>query len=291
MRRGCAGCPDRGRKLLIHKSGMRARFGGLAEVQHQAKRFRMENLPRRGSSSAARTAGSRPTAREQVSLALLSVGQAGRGALARMRRSRLLRWRYRSEAADELLLAPPDLRVADASFADEVASGSFGLGGWAATLGGRSPFAVAAPSPQWARELHGFGWLRHLDHAQTQDARALAQQLVGEWIRRSRRHADPAWRPDVVGAPPDLVAVARGAAARWPRRPALWRRDASLADHATHLSASWRNAPDGYPRLLCLIALVYADVSMSGHERRLAQSEKLLATELERQITPDGGHI
>ena len=270
---------------------MRARFGGLAEVQHQAKRFRMENLPRRGSSSTARTAGSRPTAREQVSLALLSVGQAGRGALARMRRSRLLRWRYRSEAADELLLAPPDLRVADASFADEVASGSFGLGGWAATLGGRSPFAVAAPSPQWARELHGFGWLRHLHHAQTQDAQALAQQLVGEWIRRSRRHADPAWRPDVVA-----------------RRLISWLSHAgllldglddrrygavmtSLADHATHLSASWRNAPDGYPRLLCLIALVCADVSMSDHERRLAQSEKLLATELERQVTPDGGHL
>jgi uncharacterized heparinase superfamily protein len=65
----------------------------------------------------------------------------------------------------------------------------------------------------------------------------------------------------------------------------------SLADHATHLSASWRNAPDGYPRLLCLIALVCADVSMSDHERRLAQSEKLLATELERQVTPDGGHL
>ena len=30
----------------------------------------------------------------------------------------------------------------------------------------------------------------------------------------------------------------------------------SLDDHATHLSASWRNAPDGYPRLLALIALV-----------------------------------
>jgi hypothetical protein len=50
----------------------------------------------------------RSTARDQVSLALLAVGQAGRGALARMRRSRLLRWRYRSEAADELLLAPPN---------------------------------------------------------------------------------------------------------------------------------------------------------------------------------------
>lgn len=225
-----------------------------------------------------------------MSLALLAMGRAGRGALARVRRSRLLRWRYRSEAADELLLAPPDLRVADPSFADEVASGSFGLGGFVASLGGRSPFTVQPPSPQWARELHGFGWLRHLASAQTEEARELAQDLTGEWIRRSRRHAAPAWESDIVAR--RLIS--------WLSHAGLLldgldhRRYAavmtSLADQATHLSASWRNAPDGYPRLLCLIALVCADLCMSDHERRLAKSEKLLAAELERQVLPDGGH-
>src|SRR5688572_16467047 len=78
--------------------------------------------------------GARRTAREQIGLAVLAVERAGRGALARMRRSRLLRWRYRSPAADELLLAPPDLRGADASFADEAAAGSFGLAGFVANL-------------------------------------------------------------------------------------------------------------------------------------------------------------
>ena len=46
----------------------------------------------------------------------------------------------------------------------------------------------------------------------------------------------------------------------------------SLAEQVTYLSASWRNAPDGYPRLLALIALVCADLCIADHERQLAQS-------------------
>src|SRR5262249_56157759 len=104
--------------------------------------------------------------------------------------------RYRAPAADELLLAPPDLRAHDPSFADEVASGSFGLAGAVAALRGRSPFTIEPPSPAWARELHGFGWLRHLDSGQPED-RAIACKLTTEWIRRSRKASELAWRPHV----------------------------------------------------------------------------------------------
>ena len=64
----------------------------------------------------------------------------------------------------------------------------------------------------------------------------------------------------------------------------------SLEDHATYLSASWRNAPDGYPRLLALIGLAQAGLCIAGHERRLDVAERHLAEELERQILSDGGH-
>src|SRR6516225_2736598 len=124
--------------------------------------------------------------------------RAWRGAYARLRRSRLMLWRYRAPSADELLLAPPDLRAPDPSFADEVASGSFGLAGAVADLRGRSPFAIKPPSPAWARELHGFGWLRHLDSGQPED-RSIAKKLTTEWIRRSRRAPELAWRPEIVG--------------------------------------------------------------------------------------------
>src|SRR6476661_11136027 len=134
-------------------------------------------------------------ARVQIGLAVLAVQRARRGALARMRRSRLMLWRYRSPAADELLLAPPDLRAHDASFADEVAAGSFGLAGAVVHLRGHSPFAVTPPSPAWERELHGFGWLRHLDGAD----RGTARKLTADWIKRSHRSTDVAWGPEIVG--------------------------------------------------------------------------------------------
>src|SRR5438093_8628948 len=122
----------------------------------------MRNVPQRPDVAGPRTAlpavasHTGFSAREQIGLAVLAVERAGRGALARMRRSRLLRWRYRSPAADELLLAPPDLRGCDATFADEAAARSFGLAGFVANLKGRWPFAVEPPDPAWARALHGF---------------------------------------------------------------------------------------------------------------------------------------
>src|SRR6516165_1123619 len=124
------------------------------------------------------------SAREQLGLAALALARARRSALARVRRSRLMLWHYRAPVAEELLLAPPDLRAHDPSFADEVASGSFGLAGAVANLRGRSPFAIEPPSPAFARELHGFGWLRHLDSDATGDDRSIARKLTAEWIRR-----------------------------------------------------------------------------------------------------------
>src|SRR6478609_6045691 len=161
----------------------------------------MANLSQLASDLAAQPAASPPpatevrgrNAREQIGLALLAVQRARRGALARMRRSRLMLWRYRSPGADELLLAPPDLRAHDASFADEVAAGSFGLAGAVADLRGGSPFAIPPPSAAWARELHGFGWLRHLDGAD----RGTARKLTADWIKRSHRSTDVAWEPEI----------------------------------------------------------------------------------------------
>src|SRR5262245_13985015 len=142
--------------------------------------------------------GGRRGVREQLGLAVLAVARIRRGAWARVRRSRLMLWRYRAPAAEELLLAPPDLRAHDPSFADEIASGSFGLAGAVADLRGRSPFTIEPPSPAWARELYGFGWLRHLDSGRPGEHRWLARKLTAEWIRRSRRGPQLAWHPNAV---------------------------------------------------------------------------------------------
>src|SRR5499427_4187368 len=233
--------------------------------------------------------GERRGPREKLSLAVLAVARVRRGALSRIRRSRLMLWRYRAPSADELLLAPPDLRAPDPSFADEVASGSFGLAGAAADLRGRSPFAIEPPSPAWARELYGFGWLRHLDGGKD---RWIARKLTAEWLRRSRRGPELAWRPEIIGRRilcwlSHAALLLDGAE---PKRYAAVMR--SLSDQTTYLSASWHDAPDGWPRLVALIALAHADLCIAGHDHRLAQSQRLLAMELERQVpAPGGGHI
>jgi uncharacterized heparinase superfamily protein len=259
----------------------------------------MVNVPHLASEPAAQAMAPLPvapedrgrSAREQIGLAVLAVERARRGALARMRRSRLMLWRYRSPGADELLLAPPDLRAHDASFADEVAAGSFGLAGSVANLRGRSPFAIAPPNRAWARELHGFGWLRHLDGMRAGDDGKIARKLVADWIKRSHGPLDLAWEPEIVGR--RILAWLAHAALLLddaePKRYAVVMR--SLTDQITYLSTSWRDAPDGCPRLVALIGLVHAHLCIAGHDRRLAQSQKLLVTELERQVPSDGGHI
>jgi len=198
-------------------------------------------------------------------------------------------WRYRAPAAEELLLAPPDLRAHDPSFADEIAAGSFGLAGAVAALRGRSPFTIEPPSKAWARELHGFGWLRHLDSGQPEDS-SIARKLTTEWIWRSRRAPELAWRPEIVGRRVLSWLSHAGLLLddSQPKRYAAVMQ--SLSDQITYLSSSWQDAADGWPRLAALIGLVQADLCIAGHDRRLVLSQKLLGGELERQV-PAGGHI
>jgi len=221
-------------------------------------------------------------------LAALAAEGMRRGALARMRRSRLLRWRHRAPIVDELVLTPPDLRPVDASFTDEVASGSMGLAGMTVTLDGASPFAVAPPSGAWARELHGFGWLRHFAAARTLENEALAQRLVGQWLAGS--HRARAWAPDIVGRRMVSWLSHAGLLLDSAERRTHAAIMLSLENQAGYLSASWRDAPNGHPKLLALIGLVQSCLCIAGHERRLVAAEKHLIKELDRQILADGGH-
>jgi len=156
---------------------------------------------------------------------------------------------------------------------------------------GRSPFDIAPPTAAWARELHGFGWLRNLAAAADEDARRGARSLASEWAIR-------------FGSSKGVVSEPVVAA----RRLISWISHATLllegADEATYeaitaslgrqialLAGSRRDAPDGYPRLVTLIALMFAELSVAKQQRRLRDIEPTLVAELRRQILPDGGHM
>jgi uncharacterized heparinase superfamily protein len=259
-------------------------------VEHRGERF--EGVPAFYARAAGTVGSHLPlrAARQKLGLAKLAVERAHRGTVARVRRSRLVRWRHRAPVADDLALSPPDLQPLDPSFADEMESGSFGLAGLTVQLRGASPFEVAPHNATWARELHGFAWLRHLDAVRTLDNEMTARRLVGTWIRRAGKWPAFAWAPEVAARRMISWLSHAGLILEGADRRPYAAFMLSLEDHATYLSASWRNAPDGPARLLALIGLAQAALCIAGHEERLAQAEAQLVLELERQILPDGGH-
>lgn len=210
--------------------------------------------------------------------------------MARLQFSPLLRWRFGSASLGNLLIVPQTLRNADPSFWPELKLGHMGLAGTEMPLRGRSPFEIQLPNEPWARALHGFSWLRHLEATGDPEARALARNLTLEWTIRQRGSGVP-WEPAVLG-----------------RRIISWLSHAnfllddadletydaissSLGAQIVRLAASWRDGPDGYPRMLALTGLVLAYLCVSGHDRQLDEIESTFAAEIERQILPDGGHV
>jgi len=200
-------------------------------------------------------------------------------------------WPFSFGKADRLLIAPQDLRTADATRASEIYSGRFVFAGKVVNCDSRSPFESAPPSEDWAVALLGFGWLRHLRAAESAITRANARALVDEWISLNRSSDAVAWRADVV---------ARRVISWLSQAPLLlddsdvkfYRRFLrSLSRQVRHLRRVVSAARDGVPRLQAAIALAYAALCMAGQQRYIRPASKRLADELQRQILPDGGHI
>jgi len=228
---------------------------------------------------------------ERWKIRSLSVERLRRKALTRTLSSPIFRWRYAGTGSDQILIVPQELRAADPSFWSEVAHGHFGLASQIADLKGASPFRVAPPSRAWARELHGFGWLRHLAATEEEEAAAAARDFVLDWISARGIANGIAYEPEIISR--RLISWIAQA------NMLLENLDArsysaimsSIAQQIVALKATWRNAQDGIPRLLSLIALVFCDLAVSGHDRQLKEDQDALIEELKRQILDDGGHV
>src|SRR6201996_5837190 len=99
---------------------------------------------------------------------------------------------------DRLIIAPHDLRTADATRAAEIYAGRFVFAGKIVTCHGRSIFDLEPPSEDWEVSLLGFGWLRHLRAADTALTRANARALVDDWISHPNHGRPIARRADVL---------------------------------------------------------------------------------------------
>lgn len=210
----------------------------------------------------------------------------------RLRVGPLYRWRFTGRTPERVLIAPPELRLADPQIAQEIYHGRFPFAGFMVDTKGVSPFAIEVANPAWQSSLHGFRWLRHMRAAETELASANARALVGDWIGlHGRRIAGIAWDPAITA-----------------RRVIAWLQHSSVvlqgADYAFYraflksLSIQLRylraTAPEmaaGEDKLRARIALAFAALSLPAPASALRNAARQLSAELDAQILPDGGHV
>jgi uncharacterized heparinase superfamily protein len=198
---------------------------------------------------------------------------------------------YWPTAGERLLIAPQELRTADPTRASEIYSGRFAFAGKIVVCDGRSPFEMVPPNDEWAEELFGFGWLRHLRAADSTITRANARALVDEWMTLQGSGHPIAWQPEVVARRimswiSQATVILDDADVRFYRRFLR-----HLTRQVRFLRSTANDTRDGLPRLQARIAIVYASLCMAKQIRHLRNATRRLVSEIERQILPDGGHI
>jgi uncharacterized heparinase superfamily protein len=223
-------------------------------------------------------------------ISTLIAGRFARSMLARASGSTVALTRLWPGRTDRLIIAPHDLRTADATRAAEIYAGRFVFAGKIVTCHGRSIFDLEPPSEDWEAALLGFGWLRHLRAADTALTRANARSLVDDWISNQARKRPLERRADVrarrvislLSQAPLVLGDTDGKFYRKYLRGLA--REIRYLRHATLDN-------DGVPRLQVLIALCYASLCLANQARNIKSATRKLSDELQRQILPDGGHI
>jgi len=203
----------------------------------------------------------------------------------------MLRWPFLANKADRLLIAPQDLHTADATRAAEIYSGRFAFAGKVVVCDNRSIFQMAPPSDEWATELLGFSWLRHLRAADSAIARANARALVDEWITLQGAWHPLGWRPDILSRRiiswmSQAPLVLQDSDVRFYRRYLR-----SLIRQIRYLRFTAGDAHSGAGRMQAAIALSYAALCIAGQSSHIRSTTARLKSEIDRQVLPDGGHI
>jgi uncharacterized heparinase superfamily protein len=174
----------------------------------------------------------------------------------------------------------------------EIYGGRYSFAGHVVEAGGESPFDVGPPSEDWLRELHSFGWLRHLRAADTPLARSNARATVEDWLTLHRRPGgETVWDTDVT-ARRALSFLAQSPLVLHDADHDLYRDFVrSLLRHASVLRAAIGTSEPGMPRVHAAIAIALIGLSLSQQERLAKTGLDRVDAELQAQILPDGGHV
>ena len=205
----------------------------------------------------------------------------------------LRRWHKRIAMGriEELVLAPGDLRTPEVGFLEEVLSGSIGLVGETLAFGDDSPFEAIVPSRSYARELHGFGWLRHFQANRADEVEAVALRLIMSWIAAGGRAQAVACEP-IVTARRVLSWLAHGNIAL--QNAPLSQYDAimdALAEDVSWLERKTSSLAGGIERLFCELGLLEAAMSRGLDAKAIGRYEAQFFEDLLRQFKADGLHV
>ncbi len=216
----------------------------------------------------------------------------GRRILRRIRLAPAFFWRHVGRTPERILVAPPDLRLADREVATAIYGGRYAFAGHFVDTGGASPFAVQVHHRGWRKSVHSFRWLRHMREAGNELAAANARALVADWIAtHGRRASGIAWEPDVLSR--RIIAWLQHSTIVLHNCEYQFYRSflKSLAFQIRLLRSVTAAMPNGEERLRARIALAFAALSLPTTPANRKAAARNLALELERQILPDGGHV
>jgi uncharacterized heparinase superfamily protein len=224
-------------------------------------------------------------------IATLIINRLARNVMSRLSGGSIALSRLWPGRTDRLIIAPHDLRTADATRAAEIYAGRFVFAGKIVTCHGRSVFDLEPPSEDWEVALLGFGWLRHLRAADTAITRANARSLVDDWLSHPSRNRPVGRRGDVqarrvVSLLSQAPLVLNDTDGKFYRRYLR-----GLTREIRTLRYTLLDIVDGVPRLQVLIALCYASLCLANQAGHIRTATRKLSDELQRQILPDGGHI
>ena len=200
-------------------------------------------------------------------------------------------WRALGGSGTQIMIAAPDLRTADPVIAADIEAGRFVLAGQSVEAGRRSPFNVIPPSDDWLRQLHGFGWLRHLRVSESSIGEARAHILTEYWLHDPGEAGELAWDPAVTARRilsflSQSNMILRDADHDFYR---LFIR--SLLRQARSLRSGLSSIEIGLVRLQAIIAIAMTGLSLSNQDKLTRFGLERLDQELENQILPDGGHV
>src|SRR5260370_27217464 len=136
-------------------------------------RFRIKRI--RGKFSQSRQG---VTVAQRRRISTLIMGRFARNMIARASGGSVTLSRLWPGRTDRLIIAPHDLRTADATRAAEIYARRFVFAGKIVTCHGRSIFDLEPPSEDWEVALLGSRGLRHLPASATAPTRANARSLL-----------------------------------------------------------------------------------------------------------------